>query len=73
MGLDELKPDDSEQNKNEIVSISSDQMYVTDKKEDQDSSKTKSQTLDQGLSSSTESAAITMAKQAAESVISTAS
>lgn len=69
MGLDDAPVGEAEQNKNEIVSISSDQMYVTDKKDGSDDSKQKQSAIDQQSSSSTEAAAITMAKKAAKTAI----
>lgn len=65
MGI-ESNAEESEQNKNEIVSISSDQLYVSDKNE---ANKKKDEPVATG-DSTTESAAITMAKKAAKSVIS---
>lgn len=69
MGI-EAKVDESEKNKNEIVSISSDQLYVSDKKDD---SKKKDEPFEAEFHSpdpSTESAAITMAKKAANDAMS---
>lgn len=65
MGI-EATVEESEQNKNEIVSISSDQLYVTDKKEGGENKKKDEPVAT--LNPTTESAAITMAKKAAKIV-----
>ena len=65
MGI-ESTAEETEQNKNEIVSISSDQLYVSDKKEKED--KKKDEPVATSDAPTTESAAITMAKKAAKSI-----
>ena len=65
MGI-ESSAEETEQNKNEIVSISSDQLYVSDKKEENKKKEEPVATPE----STTESAAITAAKEAAKSVLS---
>ena len=54
-----------EKNKNEIVSISSDQLYVSDKKEENKKKDEPAEVNEQ----TTESAAITMAKKAAQNAM----